>query len=57
MMWQVLGRAKAHTPVGPFVTQLDGRAETRTANCVPAACGCAPASTTPLLSAALHWAA
>ena len=56
-MWQVLGRAKAHTPVGPFVTQLDGRAETRTANCVPAACGCAPASTTPLLSAALHWAA
>ena len=34
-MWQVLGRAKAHTSVlGPFVTQSDGRAETRTADCV-----------------------
>ena len=35
-MWQVLGRAtKAQPPVlGPFVTQSDGRAETRTADCV-----------------------
>ena len=53
-MWQVLGRAKAHTSVlGPFVTQSDGRAETRTADCVRVRTSLYYHA----LSAALHWAA
>ena len=53
-MWQVLGRAKAHTSVlGPFVTQSDGRAETRTADCVRVRTSLYYHA----LSAALHWVA